>query len=803
MAGLAVTDSAMTFSSRDFLSNLLDYIGLQPEDFARLVRHRHCLVEPERLGRDFYTYLLGNPGASQVFVDFTDDDLSSLIQRQVAYIQDFFSGNCTQAQAETTLAIGKLHYRQGISEVWVAGAYEMYLSHAEHCLRLCVDVTPEEADALRIALRKRMWLDMLLQLEGYRQAYMEETERGYRQLARLGRMYTALCRVNTLLPDISTETALFQAVCDVCVSEGGFSLAWIGMLQLDDTLAPVSSASRGDVLDAQAQLAPFPLTEGPFARAIQNRSAEVIEDLHASDVENAAAALRLGPTIHSLLVVPLALGDNMIGTLNLCDAQPGSFGEEERSLATTLASEISQTLSRIHSARNHSQIAAQLERQRYYDTETGVFNHLGLQKEASRLWDYASTLPHIVTCIVRIGGLREADERLGFRASDVILSEMADRLRHRIGHACLFGRLSSNEFAVVSNHVQWCDNLLEEAETLRLHLCEPLELEGKSLSSRIAIGVTRSQKLDITFADLLWQASLAMQEANRTGLSIVREYSPDIESRLRNHYRIREEFAEAINRGQLRLYYQPKVNLLDGEVLGFEALIRWEHDGFLRAPAYFLPIIDDTSMMAMLDLWVIEAAAKQIAAWREEGLVAHVAVNVSSRAFQMPDFPEHILACLQRHHVDPSHFELEILESISLSQVQLYRNALEACQRFGLKLALDDFGTGASTLLHLQSVPAQSIKIDQTFVRQLLEHPNNGAIVASLVSYARFTSRTLIAEGVENHDIQKKLIELGCEIGQGYGIAHPMPPEKVPTWVREWETQQRILAEARAPDIQI
>lgn len=128
------------------------------------------------------------------------------------------------------------------------------------------------------------------------------------------------------------------------------------------------------------------------------------------------------------------------------------------------------------------------------------------------------------------------------------------------------------------------------------------------------------------------------------------------------------------------------------------------------------------------------------------------------------------MACLQRHHVDPSHFELEILESISLSQVQLYRNALEACQRFGLKLALDDFGTGASILLHLQSVPAQSIKIDQTFVRQLLEHPNNGAIVASLVSYARFTSRTLIAEGVENHDIQKKLIELGAKSAKVMGL---------------------------------
>lgn len=794
----------MTFSSRDFLSNLLDYIGLQPEDFALLVRHRHCLVEPERLGHDFYRYLLGNPGASQVFVGFSEDDLNSLIQRQVAYIQDFFSGTCTQAQAEITLGIGKLHYRQGISEVWVAGAYEMYLSHAEQCLGRCVDVTHEEANAVRIALRKRMWLDMLLQLEGYRQAYMEETERGYRQLARLGRMYTALCRVNTLLPDVSTEAALFQAVCDVCVSEGGFSLAWIGMLQLDETLAPVSSACRSDALDVKAQLVPLLLTEGPFARTIQNRSVEVVEDLYATEIEPSSyVTCHLSSAIHSLLVVPLALGNNVIGTLTLCDAQSGSFGEEERNLATSLASEIGLTLSRIYSARNHSQIAAQLERQRYYDTETGVFNHLGLQKEAGGLWDYASTLPQIVTCIVRIGGLREADERLGFRASDVILSEMAERLRFHVGHTCLFGRLSSNEFAVVSDHIQWCDNLLEEAEALRLHLCEPLELEGKSLSSRIAVGVTRSQKLEITFADLLWQASLAMQEANRTGLSMVKEYSPDIESRLRNHYRIREEFAEAINRGQLRLYYQPKVNLLDGTVLGFEALIRWEHDGFLRAPAYFLPIIDDTSMMAMLDLWVIEAAAKQIAEWREAGLVAHVAVNVSSRAFQVPDFPEHILACLQRHNVDPSHFELEILESISLSQVQLYRNALEACQRFGLKLALDDFGTGASTLLHLQSVPAQSIKIDQTFVRQLLEHPNNGAIVASLVSYARFTSRTLIAEGVENYDIQKKLIELGCEIGQGYGIAHPMPPEKVPTWVQEWETQQRILAEARAPDIQI
>ncbi len=251
----------------------------------------------------------------------------------------------------------------------------------------------------------------------------------------------------------------------------------------------------------------------------------------------------------------------------------------------------------------------------------------------------------------------------------------------------------------------------------------------------------------------------------------------------------RERIEAALPNHEFRLHYQPKVNMRHGRVVGVEALLRWQHPELgLRPPASFLPVIDNTDFVIPLGEWVMHEALRQISAWQAGGLDMHVSVNIAARHLMRPDFPLRLAGLLQEFpNVSPSLLELEITETAAIEDITGVAQTISSCKLLGVTFALDDFGVGYSSLTYLRRLPVEVIKVDQSFVRDMLHDTDDLAVVAGVVSLSREFHRQVIAEGVETPEHGLHLLRMGCELAQGYGIARPMLPEDVPAWVAAYK----------------
>jgi len=237
--------------------------------------------------------------------------------------------------------------------------------------------------------------------------------------------------------------------------------------------------------------------------------------------------------------------------------------------------------------------------------------------------------------------------------------------------------------------------------------------------------------------------------------------------------------------GQLCLHYQPKVNLRCGTVVGFEALLRWQHpERGLVTPGDFLPLIEQTDLIVDIGEWVIDQVLGQMHRWQAHGHWWSVSVNIAARHFQREDFVERLEELLEQwSEVEPHRLDLEIAESVAIDNIQRVTHHLQACQALGVQFSLDDFGTGYSSLSYLKRLPTQTIKIDKSFVRDILHDKDDLALTKAVIGLARAFGREVIAEGLETLEHGQLLMRMGCEVAQGYFIARPMPAGEVPGWV--------------------
>ena len=249
-----------------------------------------------------------------------------------------------------------------------------------------------------------------------------------------------------------------------------------------------------------------------------------------------------------------------------------------------------------------------------------------------------------------------------------------------------------------------------------------------------------------------------------------------------------ESIRLALTQGELVVHYQPKVNMRTGQLIGAEALVRWHHpQRGLLLPGTFLPAIEEHALAIDLGEWVMEAVLAQMEAWRVQGLSIPVSVNVGAQHLQHPDFVSHLRMALARHPgVKPGELELEILETSALKDFTLVSQVISTCKALGVDFALDDFGTGYSSLTYLKQLPVPLLKIDQSFVRDLLDDTDDLAILEGVLGMAVAFRRQVIAEGVETLGLGEMLLRMGCEWGQGYAIARPMPAQDFPHWMGTW-----------------
>jgi EAL domain-containing protein (putative c-di-GMP-specific phosphodiesterase class I) len=320
---------------------------------------------------------------------------------------------------------------------------------------------------------------------------------------------------------------------------------------------------------------------------------------------------------------------------------------------------------------------------------------------------------------------------------------------------------------------------------------EPILIDDASICISASIGVTLypddSSDPDI----LLRHADQAMYLAKEGGKHRYQFFDPERDRQVQSHRDQLLRLDQALDRREFTLHYQPKVDLISGEVIGAEALIRWQHpDRGLVAPAEFLQYMEGTELEVRVGEWVIDSVLRQITDWKSAGLAFTVSANVSAHHVLQPDFSERLRLIMQRHpQVASGDLELEIVETAALANMTQAIRALTQCRQLGVHIALDDFGTGYSSLTYFRSLPVDMLKVDQSFVRDMLEDPDALGIVESVVRLARAFNRPVIAEGVETLEHGAMLVQLGCRFAQGHGIARPMPAEQIGAWVKQWSRQ--------------
>ncbi|MFC6336404.1 EAL domain-containing protein [Pseudomonas sp. CCM 7891] len=421
-----------------------------------------------------------------------------------------------------------------------------------------------------------------------------------------------------------------------------------------------------------------------------------------------------------------------------------------------------------------------------HDVLTGLPNRAYLSELLNQSLEFSrSEDSPLALCMLDLDGFKAVNDGYGHACGDLLLVEVAGRLREIIRGEDVVARLAGDEFVLILRYVRDIDELNGALVRILKAISEPYLILGAQINVFASIGVTLFPLDDEDADTLLRHADQAMYVAKQNGRNRFQLFDVSLEQEVKATRQTVEQIRQALAAGELCLHYHPKVNLRCGTVVGFEALLRWQHpERGLVAPGDFLPLIEQTDLIVDIGEWVMGQALSQMRQWQEAGHYWAVSVNIAARHFQRADFVECLQQLLALHpDVEPHMLDLEIAESVAINHIQRVTQHLEACQALGVQFSLDDFGTGYSSLSYLKRLPTQTIKIDRSFVRDILHDKDDLALTSAVIGLARAFGREVIAEGLETLEHGQLLMRMGCEVAQGYFIARPMPAGEVPAWV--------------------
>ncbi len=433
----------------------------------------------------------------------------------------------------------------------------------------------------------------------------------------------------------------------------------------------------------------------------------------------------------------------------------------------------------------------ELEHIASYDVLTNLPNRVLLADRLSQALLESQRDHHaIAVAFLDIDGFKEVNDRHGHNVGDELLVVLSGRMQLALRKGDTLARVGGDEFLVVLTKLQNPGDCKPVLKRLLSEVSEPATVDGLVMRVTASIGLSISMPDNSIDGDqLIRQADQAMYQAKQSGKNRYHVFDLEKDSAITVRRESIENIKAAMSNHEFILYYQPKVNMRTGEVVGVEALIRWEHpEQGLIPPGEFLPIIEDHAISIELGEWVINTALDQMETWKDSGLEMPVSVNISALHLQQTNFVSRLKTLLDAHDsIMPHYLELEVLETGAIGDMVLVSDIMEKCIDLGVTFALDDFGTGYSSLTYLRRLPADLIKIDQVFVHDMLIDPEDLAIVEGVIGLTKAFGREVIAEGVETVEHGKALLQIGCELAQGYGIARPMKASDIPEWSASWK----------------
>ena len=637
-----------------------------------------------------------------------------------------------------------------------------------------VRIVPEADADGRIRTALTIWTDI-----SERKA-AEEVQR------RLNRELRAITACNQAMIRASDERALLHDVCRIICEEAGYLMAWVSYCEPGPgTLRPVAWAGdeAGYIEEALAILARHGGDAAPPVVAARTGEMDGVVDF-ATDARVAPwreAALRRG--YRSTITLPLKAGTGVLALLTIYAGQPDAFTPEERRLLGELAGDLAFGIVALRAHAERSAAEKQIEHLAFYDLLTGLPNRrLFLDRLQHAMSGCARSGRRGALLYIDLDNFKLVNDTCGHDVGDQLLVEVARRLHGCLRDGDTTARLGGDEFVAMLEDLDAAAG--EAAASARIvadkiheALNRPYLIGGRRHHCTPSIGATLFTGHGDGSDDLLKQADIAMYQAKAAGKNTLRFFDPEMQASVAARAALEADLRHAIAGGQFILHFQPQVSRA-GRILGGEALLRWQHpERGTIPPDDFIPLAEETGLILAIGQWVLGEACAVLAGWHRQAPACglRLAINVSARQFRQPDFIDSVRQALETSGAPRGMLKLELTESVVLDNVEDTMAKMTALRRLGVGCAMDDFGTGFSSLAYLTRLPLEQLKIDQSFVRRMLDNPTDAVVARSIISLATSLGLTVIAEGVETDAQRAFLARHGCPIYQGYLFGRPMP----------------------------
>ncbi len=640
-----------------------------------------------------------------------------------------------------------------------------------------------------VELLQRLQANVAFALDNFDRA--EERSRAEAQKERLTRMFAALSATNEAIVRAKSRTELFELVCQAASTGGKFTSTTIALARPDsDQLKIVAAAGPSAETTRNVRLsvdADRPEGRGMSGTAFRTGQPCVSNDYVNDSRVSAFHAVLQGEGARSGAAFPLITHGEPVGVMIYMSTEQDTFTGGFIELLQRLAGNVSFAMENFDRADEKNRADERIEYLASHDSLTDLPNREtfnGLLREAI---DVAQRHDHrFAVLFIDLDRFKVINDSLGHEAGDLLLLEIANRLRAALRASDVVARLGGDEFVVILDQCGEIDDVQRIATGLLTTLAEPMELAGHECHTTASIGIAMYPANGSDAQTLTKNADMAMYLAKEDGKNGYRFFSKEVKTQSIERLSLESALRRALEREQFSLNYQPKVDIETGQITGVEALLRWTHPDLGNvSPAQFIPLAEETGLIVPIGRWVLNEACAQAMAWQRRGLLpVSMAVNLSPRQFADEHLLQDVDEALAASGMSPVLLQLEVTESMMMRNVGRALKVLDAIQSRGIRLAIDDFGTGYSSMSLMKHFPIDTIKIDRSFVRDLPQDSEDQAIAQAIISMGKALGMTVVAEGVENAEQEAFLRTHGCDEMQGFLISRPLPAPQMAELLR-------------------